>query len=146
MEDISQLIKDYHWMMNSIKLYSSMPSAAGEGRAAQFNRGAAPRKTQEVQHDPIHQETIRRDRRYKKIAQYEEKVHFIQERMTAIDDDREMEVLHWIIEGKSYRWIAAHMGLSHSHVARIKDSAVEKMRTYIPKVTKGTNFHPPKSL
>ncbi|WP_442852705.1 LuxR C-terminal-related transcriptional regulator [Bacillus sp. J33] len=42
--------------------------------------------------------------------------------MHLISDDREIEVLHWLLEGKSNRWIAMHMGLSHSHIGRIKDS------------------------
>nr|WP_228460336.1 hypothetical protein [Cytobacillus dafuensis] len=29
-----------------------------------------------------------------------------------------MEVLHWLLEGKSYRWIGDHMGLSFSHTKR----------------------------
>jgi DNA-binding NarL/FixJ family response regulator len=59
--------------------------------------------------------------------------------MHLITEDREIEVLHWLLKGKSYRWIAMHMGLSHSHIGRIKDSIVKKMSENVPYVSNGTN-------
>lgn len=49
---------------------------------------------------------------------------FIQDLIPVINDEREGEVLHWLLEGKSYRWIGRHMGIFSTQVNRIKDEIV----------------------
>ncbi|MGX2958031.1 helix-turn-helix transcriptional regulator [Peribacillus sp. JNUCC 23] len=144
-KQIESILKDYHWMMNSIKILRDSMKDAGEGLTAQYGIEATLPKPQGVISDPIFKEVVRREKRYKKIAQYEEKVQVIQDRIAAIQDDREIEVIHWILEGKSYRWIALHMGLSHSHIGRIKDSIVNQLSAYVPNVTEVTDFSNSKS-
>ncbi|NRG47337.1 DNA-binding response regulator [Bacillus sp. CRN 9] len=122
-------------MMNSIKILRDSMKDAGEGLTAQYGDESAMPKAQGTTSDPIFKETVRREKRYLKIAQYEDKVKFIQDLIPAIDNDREGEVLHWLLEGKSYRWIGMHMGLSPSHIHRLRDSIVERMA----QETNGTN-------
>ncbi len=144
-KQIESILKDYHWMMNSIKILRDSMQDAGEGLTVQYGIEATLPKPQGVTSDPIFKEVVRREKRYKKIAQYEEKVQIIQDRMAIIQDDRDFEVLHWILEGKSYRWIALHMGLSHSHIGRIKDSIVNQISVYVPNVTEVTDLSKSKS-
>lgn len=139
-KQIESILKDYHWMMNSIKILRDSMKGAGEGVTAHYGEESVMPKAQGTTSDPVYKETVRRVKRYKKIAQYEDKVQIIQDRMIAIDDDREFEVLHWLLEGKSFRWIALHMGLSHTQIIRMKDLIVKKMGTYVPEVAKGANF------
>lgn len=125
-------------MMNSIKILRDSLKDAGEGLTAQYGDESAMPKAQGTTSDPIYKETVRREKRYIKIAQYEDKVKFIQDLIPAIDNDREGEVLHWLLEGKSYRWIGMHMGLSSSHIHRLRDSIVERM-AHETNGTNGTN-------
>lgn len=136
---IESILKDYHWMMNSIKILRDSMNDAGEGLTAQYGDLAGMTKAQGTTSDPVYRECVRRERRYSVILKYEEKIGLIQDRMHLITDDREIEVLHWLLEGKSYRWIARHLGLSHTHIGRIKDTIVKKMCEYVPNVTNGTN-------
>lgn len=138
-KQIESILKDYHWMMNSIKILRDSMKDAGEGLTAQYGDAAGMPKAQGTTSDPVYRENVRRERRYSVIHKYEAKISVIQDRMHLITDDREIEVLHWLLEGKSYRWIAMHMGLSHSHIGRIKDSIVMKLSEYVPNVTNGTN-------
>jgi hypothetical protein len=138
-KQIESILKDYHWMMNSIKILRDSMKDAGEGLTAQYGDAAGMPKAQGTTSDPVYRECVRRERRYSVINKYEAKISVIQDRLHLITDDRELEVLHWLLEGKSYRWIAMHMGLSHSHIGRIKDSIVKKMSEYVPNVTDGTN-------
>jgi hypothetical protein len=133
-KEIEQILKDYHWMINSIKILRDSMKDAGEGLTAQYGVEASLPKPKGVTGDPIYREVVRREKRWKKVAEYEEKVKIIQDRMIAITDDREIEVLHWLLEGKSYRWIAMHMGLSHSHIRRIRESIVDQMSSDVPNV------------
>lgn len=51
-------------------------------------------KAKGVNSDPVYKESVRREKRFKKIVEYEQKVQIIQDRMSLIIDDREFEVLH----------------------------------------------------
>jgi uncharacterized protein YerC len=138
--DIADILKDYHWMMNSIKLLRESMAAAGERIVRTYDIDSDMPKAQGGTSDPVFQEIVRREKRWKKIHEYEEKVMIVQERMHWIRDEREIEVLHWILEGKSYRWIAIHMGLSPSHIGRLKDNIINILAgSYGPDVTKGTH-------
>ncbi|MCM3528284.1 LuxR C-terminal-related transcriptional regulator [Cytobacillus oceanisediminis] len=136
---IESILKDYHWMMNSIKILRDSMKDAGEGLTAQYGDAAGMPKAQGTTSDPVYRECVRRERRYSVIQKYEAKISVIQDCMHLITDEREIEVLHWLLEGKSYRWIAMHMGLSHTHIGRIKDSIIKKMSEYVPNGTDGTN-------
>lgn len=144
-KQIESILKDYHWMMNSIKILRGSMKDAGEGLTPQYGESAGMPKAQGTTHDPVYKECVRRERRYSVIQRYEEKISVIQDRMHLITDDRETEVLHWLLEGKSYRWIAMHMGLSHTQIGRIKDSIVKKMSEYVPNGTNDTKLQKHKS-
>lgn len=134
-KEIENILKDYHWMINSIKILNNSMLGAGEGLTAQYGNEAGMPKPQGVTGDPIYREVARREKRYSVIEKYKAKISVIQERLHLIIDDRELEVLHWLLEGKSYRWIGAHMGLSFSHIKRIRDSIV----IHLSDETNGTN-------
>ncbi|UQD53316.1 DNA-binding response regulator [Bacillus methanolicus] len=133
-KEIEQILKDYHWMINSIKILRDSMKDAGERLTAQYGDEAALPKPKGVTSDPIYREYLRREKRWKKIQEYEKKVKIIQEHIHIIQDEREFEVLHWLLDGKSYRWIAMHMGLSHSHIRRLKDSIVDQLVKNVPDV------------
>jgi DNA-binding CsgD family transcriptional regulator len=138
-KQIEQILKDYSWMMNSIRIMRESLMDAGEGLTAQYGDEAAMPKAKGVTGDPIYREVLRREKRRKKLNEYKNKVLVIQERMHQVKDEREIEVLHWLLEGKSYRWIGMHMGLSHSHIRRLKDSIVERLAD-VPNVPKDTKL------
>jgi len=134
-KEIEQILKDYHWMINSIKIMRKSLQEAGEERlTAQYGDESALPKPKGTTSDPVYRELLRREKRWRKIEQYERKVKMIQDRIHVIQDEREFEVLNWLLDGKSYRWIAMHMGLSHSHIRRLKDSIVEKLAGDVPNV------------
>ncbi|MFE8697966.1 helix-turn-helix transcriptional regulator [Cytobacillus sp. FJAT-53684] len=137
-QQVESILKDYHWMMNSIKVLRDSMKGAGEGLTAQYGDESSMPKPQGTTSDPVYREVKRREKRYTVIHKYEEKISVIQDRMHRIKNDREQEVLHWLLEGKSYRWIALHMGLSHSHIRRIRESIVEQLSdTNVPNVPNG---------
>jgi uncharacterized protein YerC len=136
--EIGNILKDYHWMMNSIKLLRESMQGAGERVVRQYGPDSDMPKPKGGTSDPVFQEYLRREKRWKKVQQYEDKVNAIQRRIHVIKDERELEVLHWLLEGKSYRWIALHMGLSHSHIGRIRDSIIEQLANKdVPNVPNG---------
>jgi DNA-binding CsgD family transcriptional regulator len=136
---LASALNDYHWMMNSIKLLRDAMAGAGERVVRQYGPDSDMPKAQGGTSDPVYQEYLRREKRWSKIREYEDKVKLIQDRMYAIKDQRETEVLHWLLEGKSFRWIGLHMGLSHSHIGRIREEVMTKLleaEPDVPYVTK----------
>lgn len=113
-------------MLNSIKIIRDYVTSS-EGLVSRYGEEAALPKQKGRTGDPVFGEVVRRSKYHKKIKEYEGKVKAIQERLHLVTDSREVEVLNWLLEGKSYSWIARHMGLSERHIRRLKDSIVEQM-------------------
>lgn len=126
-KQIEQILKDYHWMINSVKVMRENLKEAGDGLTAQYGIEAIMPKGKGGVSDPVFREVVRRSKHHEKIAGYETKVKMIQKRIHVITDIRESEVLHWLLEGKGYSWIARHMSLSERHIRRLKDSIVWQM-------------------
>lgn len=124
--EIANILKDYHWMLNSIKVMRESLNEVSS-KVAQYGIEASMPHAKGNPGDPVFADVVRRSKYWKRIEEYERKVKEIQKRIFVIKDDREIEVLNWILEGKSYSWIARHMGLSERHIRRIKDSIVEQM-------------------
>ncbi len=104
---------------------------------AQYGLQAAMPKASGDPSDPILKEVERRDDRWKKIHALERDIKFIQSRLALISDERETEVLHWLLEGKSMRWIGLHMGLSDKHRC-FEICKIQKNTKYIIR----TSVHP----
>lgn len=126
-KEVESILKDYHWMMNSIKIMRKSLNDSGENITAQYGIEAFLPKGKGTKSDPVYREYLRREKRWKRIHKYESKVKVIQDRIHLIDDERQIEVLHWLLEGKSYRWIGNHMGLSFSHIRRLRDAIIERL-------------------
>lgn len=126
-KQMDQLLKDYHWMINSVKIIREGMNDIGQGLNTQYGLQAAMPKASGLNSDPIYREVERRDKRWKKINEYEGKIKAVQDRIQSIHVDREVEVLHWLLEGKSMRWIGSHMTLSDRHIGRIRESIIRRM-------------------
>lgn len=135
---IEQLLKDYYWKMNSIKEMrkdlNEQPMSSN-GLTSQYGDDSDMPKPQGGNSDPVYKEYIRRQKQWKNVYRYEVDIQRLQDIIYVIEDEREEEVLHWLLNGKSYRWIGKHMGLSFSHIKRIRDSIVEQLSDG----TNGTN-------
>ncbi|WLR44464.1 DNA-binding response regulator (plasmid) [Bacillus carboniphilus] len=126
-KEVENILKNYHWMVNSVRNLRSSMLDAGEGLTAQYGIESSMPKPQGTNGDPIYREVLRRENRLGRIENYKEKISEIQDRLHLIKNDREIEVLHWLLEGKSYRWIGHHMGLSEAHIRRMRNSIVNQL-------------------
>ena len=137
--EIENILKNYHWMLNSIKIMRET-EAGISSKISQYGLDASLPKAKGNPGDPVYADVLRRSKYWKKIEEYEKKVSSIQQHIDCITDEREFEVLNWIMDGKGYRWIARHMGLSEAHIRRIKDSIVDKIyRSQMSQTTQTTH-------
>ena len=123
--EIEQILRDYHWMIREIERLRDLLGDAGERVVRNYEALDMP-KPQGGKTDPVALEVARRERSWKKLRAYEQKVMFVQERIDIIQDERERTVLDCMLDGMSMRAIANHMGLSRRHVQNLKDNIVEQ--------------------
>ncbi|SEA53480.1 regulatory protein, luxR family [Thalassobacillus cyri] len=126
-KQIEQALRDYCWMINEIKRQRKFLEDAGTNLVAQSGIESAMPKAKGEPGDPVAREVVRRDKKHTWITKLERKVLFIQERMEAIDSEREKAVLECLLDGMSMSAIGHHMGLSRRHIYTIKESIVEKI-------------------
>lgn len=67
---IESILKDYHWIINSLKILRDSMLDAGEGLTAKYGDESAMPKAQGTTSDLVYKGTVRREKRYKKIAEY----------------------------------------------------------------------------
>lgn len=122
---LDSMITDYHWMVNAIKeMRTEMVIGA---KTAQYGIEATLPKAVGGVGDPIQLELNRRFRHSRRIKDYEHKILEVQQRLDKIVDSRDAEILFWLLEGKSMRWIGKHMNLSHTNIQLIRKNIVIKM-------------------
>ncbi|MCR8853669.1 hypothetical protein [Lysinibacillus fusiformis] len=122
---LDSMITDYHWMVNTIKEMRS--EMVIEAKTAQYGIEATLPKAAGGVGDPIMQEAIRRSKNIKRVVEYEKKLLEVQNLIERVAGDREVQVLNWMLDGKSQRWIGQHMALSATSIRRIKNSIVCQM-------------------
>ena len=123
--EIEQTLRDYHWMIREIERLRELLGDAGE-KVVRAYEGMDMPKPQGSRTDPVALEVSRRERHWKKLYSYEQKVMFVQERIDIIHDERERTVLDCMLDGMTIVSIANHMGCSRKTVRAVRESIVEK--------------------
>lgn len=126
-QQIEQTLRDYNWMINEIKRQRDLMDYQGGNLVAQSGIESAMPKAQGGTSDPVALEVVRRDKASRWVQKLEEKVLFIQKRMSIITDEREKAVLECMLDGMSMSAIGQHMGLSRRHIYNIKASVVHRI-------------------
>lgn len=122
---LDKLLTDYHWMISTIKELKNELQVIAASTAKYGIEASMPKANSTS--DPIYNEYLRREKHIKRIKKYEEKVQIVQNLIDEVQNDKEAEVLFWILEGRSMRWIGKHMGLSHVTIANIKSKIIDEI-------------------
>lgn len=128
-ENLLQLIENYRWMVETIE-------EARQPAAKAYNNSYIGAKTIEATlpkasggtSDPVYTEVQRRvySLNYR-IKEYEQKIAEIQKRIPLVHRDREVEVLHRLLDGDSMRAIGKRMKLSSTTIFRVRNNILEQM-------------------
>lgn len=125
-EKLDQWIKDYRWMINTVEQLQ-MEYRYNGAKIAQYGIEATLPKASGQTSDVVFTEVVRRNKHLKRINEYIFKIQEVQKRVDKVTEPREAEVLYWLLEGKSMRWIGQHMALSHVTIKNIKENILESM-------------------
>ena len=97
-KEIEQALRDYNWMINEIKRQRDLLSNIGGNVVAQGGIESGQPKAQGTTSDPVAMEVLRRDKASRWVIKLEEKVLFIQKRISIITDEREKAVLQCMLD------------------------------------------------
>ncbi|WP_342556684.1 hypothetical protein [Lysinibacillus sp. FSL P4-0201] len=132
-ENLLQLIENYPWMVETIeearqsvaKAYNNSYIGA---KMAMYGIEATLPKASGGTSDPVYTEVQRRvySLNYR-IKEYEQKIAEIQKRIPLVHGDREVEVLHRLLDGDSMRAIGKRMKLSSTTIFRVRNNIWEQM-------------------
>jgi helix-turn-helix protein len=124
---IYTLLKDYHWMIKEIKRIQTLLDETDFKGTSQYGVEATLPKAQGNNSDPLFIEIHRRDKKYKRLNEYIQKIKFIEERLERITDEKEKVVLDCLLDGMSMVSIANHLGITRKHAHDIRDRIVDKL-------------------
>lgn len=130
---VDQWLKDYHWMVEQIRLGKEQNEVVKEieydgAKVAAYGIEATLPKASGRTGDPVSYEATRRSQFYvKRVLRYEWKVREIQKRASDVTGEREIFVLNCILDGYSMRKIGQTMGLSETTIRRLKENVLEMM-------------------
>lgn len=122
---LDKMLSDYHWMVTTLKELEEENKTVSAS-TSKYGLEATMPKGNDIS-NPVHGEFLRREKRLSRIAEYKAKVSYIQSVIDVINTDRESEVLYWLLEGKSMRWISKRMGLSHTSIQSVRETIVKTM-------------------
>ncbi|TKI66639.1 hypothetical protein FC756_14530 [Lysinibacillus mangiferihumi] len=132
-ENLLQWIENYRWMVETIE-EARQPVAKVDNnsyigaKTAMYGIEATLPKASGGTSDPVFTEVQRRvySLNYR-IKEYEHKIAEVQNRIPFVEGDREVEVLHRLLDGDSMRAIGKHMRLSSTTIFRVRNNILSQM-------------------
>ncbi|MEO4053395.1 LuxR C-terminal-related transcriptional regulator [Solibacillus sp. CAU 1738] len=126
--NLLQWIEDYHWMIETIKEAEMDVAVIKGAKVASYGIDSTLPKASGGTSDPVFYEVHRRTQYGGfRIQQYRRKVSEVQKRIQLVVGDREMEILHRLLNGDSMRSIGKHMKLSSTTIFRVRNNVLKQM-------------------
>lgn len=125
-KQIENLIYDYHWMRKEVDrleraLYGSPVPMRSWGVAQYGIEATLPHGSSGKSRSELEQMDLREERLYKRLTHYREKVIAIEKMADMVKSDRQLIIMDCMMEGMSYRAIAAHLGINREKVRELKN-------------------------
>ncbi|MFS0918956.1 hypothetical protein [Brevibacillus sp. 179-C 1.1 NHS] len=120
-------IRDYNYMQIEIVRIQRFLREAGEGMVAQYGLDAGMPKGKGINGDKTHAEVARRERKWKRLQNLQDKIERINQAVEMIPGEQERLVVEALLDGDKNNLIAKEIGVSRQRYYEIKRSAVMKM-------------------
>ena len=125
--EVENLIYDYHWMKSEVyrlhqRLFGgSIFSSKSVGVAQYGIEATLPKGSRLKSHAELETLDAREERQLKRLKNLEAKVQAIERIPDYLTDDIQLIILDCMMDGMSYRAIAAHLNMNREKVREIKD-------------------------
>jgi DNA-binding NarL/FixJ family response regulator len=122
---VYEIIADYNWMLKFIR-------EAGEQEVefqgtAQYGVEASLPRGQGLVSQALENEVMRRNDRLRRLFDYLNKVKFIKDNRKKLTDIREIEILDYLLDGKSVSAISRIIVMSRQQIDKIRSDIVDKL-------------------
>ncbi|MBB6451997.1 hypothetical protein HNQ94_000418 [Salirhabdus euzebyi] len=130
---IENLIYEYHWRkkemdrLENILFGSTIPIRGSVGVSKYGIEATLPRGTSLKSKAELEAMDKREERLYERWVEYREKVFAIELVVDKLDDEYHLIIIDCMMEGMSYRAIAAHLGYSRSKLRELKDDMLNQI-------------------
>ncbi|WP_238933481.1 hypothetical protein [Brevibacillus choshinensis] len=120
-------IRDYSYMQLEVIRIQRFLQEMGEGMVGQYGVETAQLKPLGRHSDKTHAEAARRERKWKRLQNLQDKILRIDEAVETILDEQERLILEALLDGEKNTQIAKEIGVSRQRYYEIKRRAVMKM-------------------
>lgn len=124
--EIEETIRNYHWMVKEIERLVELLGDAGERLVLDYSHMGLP-KPKGLQSDPVAFEAMRREKDFRKLKRYMERVKYIEDRIEWIRDEKERTVLDCLLDGMTIVSIANHLGCTRKTVREIRERIINRL-------------------
>lgn len=122
---IYEILTKYNWMIkeyNRIKLQLNNVETVGVAVYSDEPKGSQSAPSQRIEG-----EVIRREKKFDRLKEYDDKITYISQRLDSVEDEKHKVVLDCILDGMSMNAIAIHLNTSRRTVFKIRDTIVYKI-------------------
>lgn len=125
---LDRAIKRYHEnMCKYMRLREEVDSLTPAASIGQYGVEATLPKAVGANSDPIFQHIFMKKRREEELELVKNELLLVQGLIYKVKDGKEKEVLYWLLEGMSFRWIGAKINMSHTSVQRVRERILDSM-------------------
>lgn len=122
--EIYEILQGYHWIkkeVNRIRLELNKIDSVGVASYSDEPKGG------NAISNPVAAEVNRREKKYKRLDSYLDKMNFIDQRTGNVTNEKHKAALDCMLDGMSMSAIAIHMNISRRTVHHIRDEIVKKL-------------------
>ncbi|MBO1515039.1 hypothetical protein [Metabacillus bambusae] len=121
---VEEWIRDYNFMLREIARLDRLLNSASRGEKLTATYGiesAMPKGNGGISQAELRQMDIRERRLYK----YEMVIHYLEDTLDSFKYDKHRILYDCMIEGMSYRAIAAHLAMSRDTIRKMRDEIID---------------------
>lgn len=132
-KDLENLIYEYHWRkkelvrIEGILFGNRIPMSKSVGVSQYGIEATLPHGSSGKSIAELKDMDLREERLYRRWEEYREKVFAIEMFAENTKDEQQLVIIDCMMEGMSYRSIAAHLGMSRNKLGEIKNSMLDHL-------------------
>lgn len=125
---LDQALKRYHDnMCKYMCMKDELDSLTAAASTVKYGIEATMPKASGGTSDPVYAHIQFRSSRVARVTKIKNELLLVQNLVEKVTGDTEQEVLFWLLEGMSFRWIGTRLNISHTSVQRVRERVIDLM-------------------
>lgn len=125
---LDRAIKRYNENMSKyIRLTKEINSMSPSASISRYGVESTLPRAVGTNSDPVFRHIQIKRKREEEIQAVKDELLLVQSLIEKVQGDKENEVLYWLLEGMTFRWIGEKLNISHTSVQRIRERILDMM-------------------